>query len=75
LSDYYSNDIAVKAARWRTRESNKGLFSGNIYSKRESWTTALRLAKQGPKSSPPEKNIISNKELLTLTPGNVAEGK
>jgi hypothetical protein len=47
----------------------------DIYSKRESWTTTLNLAKQGPKGSPPEKNTNSKKELLILTLGNVAEGR
>jgi hypothetical protein len=42
----------------------KGLLSWNIYSKRESWTTALSLAEQGPKGSPPEKNTTGKKKLL-----------
>jgi hypothetical protein len=49
-----------------------GLLSGNIYSKRESWTIALSLNEQG-KRQPPEKNTTSKKELLTLSPGKCAE--
>jgi hypothetical protein len=43
--------------------------------KRESWTTTLGLTKQGQKAAPPEKNTTGKKELLTLTPGNVAKGR
>ncbi len=53
----------------------KGLLSRNIYSNRESWITALSLTEEGQKGSPPEKNATYKKELLTLTPGNVAEGR
>jgi hypothetical protein len=51
----------------------KGLLSLNIYSKRESWTTALSLNEQGQKGGSPEKNTTIKKELLTLSPGNVAK--
>ncbi len=50
-----------------------GLLSRNIYSKRESWKTALSITKQG-KTQHTKGNITSKKELLTLSPGNVAEG-
>jgi hypothetical protein len=53
----------------------KGVLSWNIYSKRESWTTALNLTQEWAKGSPPEKNIPSEKELFTLAPGNVADGR
>jgi hypothetical protein len=43
--------------------------------KRESWTIALSQTKQRAKGSLPEKNTSSKKELLTPTPGNVADGK
>jgi hypothetical protein len=47
LFDYYSNEIAVEAARQGASGRIKGLLSRNIYSERESWTTALSLTKQG----------------------------
>jgi hypothetical protein len=51
LSDYYFNEIAVEAARWGPVGQIKGLLSWNIDSKRESWTTALSLTKQGQKAA------------------------
>jgi hypothetical protein len=52
----------------------KGLLSWNIYSKRESWTIALSQTEQRAKGSLPEKNTPVKKELLTLAPGNIADG-
>jgi hypothetical protein len=51
----------------------KRLLSRNIYSKRESWSTALSLTEQGQKAAP-ENNATRKKELLSLFPGNIAEG-
>ncbi len=54
----------MRQPNWRPVGRIKGLLSWNIYSKRESWTTALSLAKEGLKGSPPEKNTTGKKELL-----------
>jgi hypothetical protein len=52
----------------------KGLPSRNIYSQKNSWTTALSFTEQGQEGSLPDKNTTNKKELLTLSQGNVAEG-
>jgi hypothetical protein len=49
LSDYYSNWIAVGAARQGADRPNKRVSLTEYLLKRESSTTALSLAKQGPK--------------------------
>jgi hypothetical protein len=65
--------------RWQSRQPKglvgqiRGLLSQNVYSKRESWTTALSLTEQGHKQ-PARENTTDKKELLTLSLGNVAEG-
>jgi hypothetical protein len=52
LSGYHSNEITVEAAKLRGQWAEiKGLLSQNIYSKRESWATALSLTKQGQKAA------------------------
>jgi hypothetical protein len=66
--DYYFNEMAVEAAR---REAS-GLTRNNN-SKRESWITALSLTEQGQRL-PTRGNTAIKKEVLTLSPGNVAEG-
>jgi hypothetical protein len=43
--------------------------------KKESRTTALSLTRHRAKGSLPEKNTTVKKELLTLTLGNVADGR
>jgi hypothetical protein len=42
-SDYYSNEIAVKAARWGARWAALKGYSHRIATQGESWITALSL--------------------------------
>jgi hypothetical protein len=53
----------------------KGLRPRHVYSKNESWKTALILTEKGQKAAHQIKSTMDKKkELLTLTPGNYAEG-
>ncbi len=51
LSKYYSNEIEVKAARQGASGPTKRATLMEYLLKRESWTTALRLIKQGQKAA------------------------
>jgi hypothetical protein len=73
-SDYHSNEKAVKAARRGPVGIIKGLLSGHVYSKKESWKTALSLTEKGQKAARQMKSTTDKKEeLLTLTPGDDAD--
>jgi hypothetical protein len=73
-SGYYSNGIEVEVARWEASGPNKrATITKYLFKEREldnsfnpNWIRA--------KGSLPEKNTAIRKELLTLSPGNVAEG-
>ncbi len=74
LSDYYSNEIAVEAARWGASGPNKrAILTEYLFKKRE-LDNSSRPNGTRAKGSPPENNTTSKKELLTLSPGKVAEG-
>jgi hypothetical protein len=51
LSDYYSNEIAVEAARRGPVGRIKRATLMKFYLKRKRWTTALSLTKQGPQAA------------------------
>jgi hypothetical protein len=73
LSDYHSNQTAVKAARLGPSGPKKRTTLTECLLKRQSWTIALSLIEQRAKGSPPEKNTTSKKNVLILAPGNVAD--
>jgi hypothetical protein len=67
-SDYHSNEIAVKAARWRGQRAKLKGYSHRESSQGQSWTTALDLTKLGQKAA-----TANKKELLTLSWGEGEE--
>jgi hypothetical protein len=55
-------------------DQKKGLFLRNVYSKKESWKTALSLTEKGQKAAHQIKSTMDKKgKLLTLTPGDIAD--
>ncbi len=73
--DYNFNEIAVEAASWgASGPSKKGYSHGNLLKKRELDNSSKRNQTRA-KGSLPENNTTDKKEQLTLTPGNVAEGR
>ncbi len=75
LSDYHFNQTVVESARWGASVLNKRDTLTEYLLKKESRTTALSLTRHRAKGSLPEKNTTVKKELLTLTLGNVADGR
>ncbi len=55
--------------------SIKGLLSQHIYSKKESWKTALSLTEKGQNATHQMNSTKEKKELLTLTPGDGGDGR
>jgi hypothetical protein len=54
--------IEDEAAKWEANGPiKKGLLSRNIYSKRESWTTALRLTNKGKRQLARENTTLNPK--------------
>ncbi len=72
LFDYHSSEVVVEAARRRRAcGPNKGAtLTEYLLKKRELDNSSKPRAK----GSPSEKNTTSQKELLTLIPGNIADG-
>jgi hypothetical protein len=75
LSDYRSNETAGEAARWGAIGLSIKGYSHEISTQKEKLDNSCKPNQTRAKGSPPEKNTTSKKELLTLTLGNVAEGR
>jgi hypothetical protein len=76
LSDYHSNETAVEAVRQGASGPNKRATLINYLLKKESLQTALSLTEKGQEAARQMKSTPHKKEkLLTLTPGDVADGR
>ncbi len=76
LSDYHSNETAVEAARRGASGPNKRATLIKYLLKKESLKTALSFTEKGQKAARQMKSTLHKKEkLLTLTPGDVADGR
>ncbi len=73
LSDYYSNEIAVKAARQGVSGPNKRATLTDYLLKKRELDNRSKPNQTRAKGSPPEKNTTSKKERLNLSPGKVAD--
>jgi hypothetical protein len=69
-SDYYSSDIALWGGQWA---KEKG-YSHRISNKKRELDKSFKPNQIRAKGIPPEKNTTIKKQLLTQSPGNVAEG-
>jgi hypothetical protein len=77
LSDYHSNETAVEADCGGPVGQINGLLSWHVYSKKESWKTALNLTEKGQNAVRKMKSTTGKKrtELLTLTLGEMHYGR
>ncbi len=67
-------ETTLEAARQGASGLNKRATLMEHLLKKRELDNSSKLNRIRTKGSPPEKNTTTKKELLTLTPGNVAEG-
>jgi hypothetical protein len=65
LSDYHSNEIAVKAARQEANEPNEKGYLHGIKIELDNSST-VSLTEQGQKDSPPEKNTTIERATYSI---------